>query len=84
VHKALRTQHLDALKCELITSEKDSQGLPCAPRMIVEAEWLLNYTAEWAKLDRQLTGIELSLRRRDQSFALRQTPDGSWGACYNA
>jgi hypothetical protein len=52
--------------------------------MLVEAEWLLNYTAEWAKLDRQLTAIEHSLGRRDQSFALRQAPDGSWGGCYNA
>jgi hypothetical protein len=84
VHKALRKQRLDALKRKLIASEKDSKGLPCSRRMIVEAEWLLNYTAEWAKLDRQLTAIKQSLGIRDQSFALRQTPDGSWGACYNA
>jgi hypothetical protein len=84
VHKALREQRLNALKRKLISSETDSKGLPCSRRMMVEAEWLLNYTAEWAKLDRQLTAIEHSLRMRDQGFALRQTPDGSWGACYSA
>jgi hypothetical protein len=52
--------------------------------MIIEAEWLLNYTAEWPKLDRQLEAIERSLATKDQSFALRQTLDGSWGACYRA
>ena len=84
VHKALRERRLAALKRKLTISEKGSKGLPCSRRMLVEAEWLLNYTAEWAKLDRQLTAIEHSLGRRDQSFALRQAPDGSWGACYNA
>lgn len=84
VHKALREQRLAALKRKMIISEKGSKGLPCSRRMLVEAEWLLNYTAEWAKLDRQLTAIEHSLGRGDQSFALRQAPDGSWGACYNA
>jgi hypothetical protein len=52
--------------------------------MIIEAEWLLNYTAEWPKLDQQLEAIEHSLATKDQGFALRQTPDGSWGACYRA
>ncbi len=84
VHKALREQRLAALKRKLIIGEKSSKGLPCSRRMLVEAEWLLNYTAEWAKLDRQLIAIEHSLGKRDQSFALRQAPDGSWGACYNA
>jgi hypothetical protein len=61
MHKALREQRLAALKRKLIISEKGSKGLPCSRRMLVEAEWLLNYTAEWAKLDRQLTAIEHSL-----------------------
>src|SRR5205814_1122724 len=55
VHKAFREQRLAALKRKLLISEKSSKGLPCSRRMLVEAEWLLNYTAEWAKLDRQLT-----------------------------
>ena len=83
-HKALREKRLDALKLKLVSSEQGGKALSCSRRMITEAEWLLNYTAEWPKLDQQLAAIEHSLARRDQGFALRQTPDGSWGACYNA
>jgi hypothetical protein len=35
--------------------------------MIIEAEWLLNYTAEWPKLDQQLEAIEHSLATKDQA-----------------
>jgi len=83
-HKALREKRLDALKLKLVSSEQGGKALSCSRRMITEAEWLLNYTAEWPKLDQQLAAIEHSLATRDQGFALRQTPDGSWGACYNA
>ena len=83
-HKALREKRLDALKLKLVSSEQGGKALACSRRMITEAEWLLNYTAEWPKLDRQLAAIEHSLATRNQGFALRQTPDGSWGACYNA
>ena len=34
--------------------------------MISEAEWLLNYTAEWPKLDQQLATTEQSLANEDQ------------------
>jgi len=77
-HKALREKRLDALKLKLVSSEQGGKALSCSRRMITEAEWLLNYTAEWPKLDQQLAALEHSLATRDQGFALRQTPDGSW------
>lgn len=83
-HKAVREKHLDALKLKLSSREKKGKTFACSRRMIIEAEWLLNYTAEWPKLDQQLEAIEHSLATKDQGFALRQTPDGSWGACYRA
>jgi hypothetical protein len=83
-HRALREKHLDALKLRLVSGQKKGKAFACSRRMIIEAEWLLNYTAEWPKLDQQLKAIEHSLATKDQGFALRQTPDGSWGACYRA
>lgn len=83
-HQASREERLDLLKLKLQSSEESGKALPCSRRMMIEAEWLLDYTAEWGKLDRQLTVLEQSLATRDQSFALRQAPDGSWGVCYDA
>jgi hypothetical protein len=83
-HKALREKRLDALKLKLVSSEKGGKALACSRRMIIEAEWLLKYTAQWPKADQQLAAIEDSLRTKDQGFALRQAPDGSWGTCYHA
>ena len=58
-HKALREKRLDALKLKLVSSEQGGKALSCSRRMITEAEWLLNYTAEWPKLDQQLAGKPL-------------------------
>ena len=83
-HKTQRKQRLDALKRKLASSEQSGKLLACSRRMISEAEWLLNYTAEWPRLDQQLATAEQSLANEDQDFALQQTWDGSWGACFNA
>lgn len=83
-HKASRAKRLDALKRKLVSCEEAAKVLACSRRMIAEAEWLLVYTAEWPKLDQQLAAIEASLATKDQDFAVRQTPDGSWGACFEA
>jgi hypothetical protein len=83
-HKSLRKKRLDVLKRNLVSSEESGKALHCSRRMAAEAEWLLDYTAEWPKLDQQLAAIEHSLANKDQDFALQQTADGSWGACFDA
>ena len=82
--RASREERLDALKLKLMSSAQSGNALPCSRRRMVEAEWLLDYTAEWPKLDQKLAELERSFAIKDQGFALRQTPDGSWGACYEA
>ena len=81
--RSMHEKRLDALKLKLIRSEQRGKALPCSRRHMVEAEWLLDYTAEWERLDRELAALEKSLANKDQDFALQQAPDGSWGACYD-
>lgn len=83
-HQASQGQRLDALKRRLTASEKTGRALPCSRRMMIEAEWLLDYTARWHVLDQKLMALEQSLAVADQGFALKQAPDGSWGRCYDA
>ena len=78
-HKAQRKQRLDALKRKLASSEQSGKLLACSRRMISEAEWLLNYTAEWPRLDQQLAATEQSLANEHQYSALQQMPDGLLG-----
>ena len=35
------------LKLILVSSEKGGKALACSRRMIIEAKWLLKYTAQW-------------------------------------
>ncbi len=83
-HYAQREMRLDKLKRLLMASAESGKALPCSRRMMIEAEWLLDYTAEWETLDRKLNALEASLAIKHQDFAMRQAPDGSWGACYDA
>jgi hypothetical protein len=55
-------------KLKLASSERSGKLLACLRRMISEAEWLLNYTAEWPRLDQQLAATDPSLEKRESGF----------------
>jgi hypothetical protein len=43
----------------------------------LEAQWLINYTDDWARADRTLDWFETSLDQGNKPYG--QQPDGSWG-----
>jgi hypothetical protein len=52
--------------------------------MLNETRWLLQSTAQWSRIDKQLWLLSTSLQDKDQYFAMNQeSHDGSWGVCYD-
>src|SRR6185295_6156158 len=43
----------------------------------LEAQWLINYTDDWARADQTLDRFEASLDQGNAPY--EQQPDGSWG-----
>jgi hypothetical protein len=70
---------------ELIETLRDLQHggktMPCSEQISLEAKWRLNYTDDWAHVDRRLSDLEASLDL-PQPNDLQQQADGSWGPCY--
>jgi hypothetical protein len=52
--------------------------LPVSQQISLEAQWLINYTDEWARVGDTLDRFEQSLGGGAQK--LEQQPDGSWGS----
>jgi hypothetical protein len=72
-NRDLRGRRLDALKEKVRPDARRSRDI------MIEAEWLRDYTADWKRLDRQLARLAQSLQSADQDTS-RQNDDGSWGA----
>jgi hypothetical protein len=53
-------------------------ALPISQQISLEAQWLINYTDDWARATATLDRLEASLGGGNQPF--EQQPDGSWGA----
>ncbi len=81
---AERTQRAFALGKQILDEERQGSDVACAHQIILEIEWLLGYTADFARIDRRLDDLERVLTQPDkESLARRQDPvDGSWGHCY--
>jgi hypothetical protein len=75
----VREGRLKSLKEQI---EQTPGGLACSREIMIEAEWLLHYTADWATLDAQLARLQASLTQ-EQGAAHEQSADGSWGKCYS-
>lgn len=77
-------QRLGALAASLAAIQTRGKTMACSTQMYLEADWLHDYTMDWARLDRQLAELAQSLTNLDQSFANRQSPGtGLWGVCYD-
>jgi hypothetical protein len=71
-NRDLRGDRLDALKEQIRPEARRSRDL------MIEAEWLRNYTTDWKRLDRQLDLLAESLASGDQDMSA-QNEEGSWG-----
>jgi hypothetical protein len=77
-------ERLRALAESLAGIQATGNIMACSTQMYLEADWLYEYTVEWARLDLQLTQLAESLTNLNQDFARRQSPgSGFWGVCYD-
>ena len=59
--------------------QEQGHAVDCSQHRL-EAQWLLNYTADWPRAETTLRDLETSLANHDQP-PLAQDPGGSWGPC---
>jgi hypothetical protein len=58
--------------------------MQCSAQILNETDWILDSTSDFARADKNLWLLDLSLGAVDQDFALQQLEtDGSWGVCYD-
>jgi hypothetical protein len=60
--------------------QEQGHSVDCSQQHRLEAQWLLNYTADWPRAETTLKDLETSLANHDQP-PLEQDPGGSWGPC---
>ena len=82
--KADRLAKLRPLEEQLYALQAGGDPMFCSAHMLNELRWLLQSTAQWSRIDKQLWLLKVSLADRDQGFAMSQeSHDGSWGVCYD-
>ena len=82
--KAARMARLRGLEAQLFALQAAGEPMFCSAHMLNETRWLLQSTAQWSRIDKQLWLLGASLQDKDQYFAMNQeSHDGSWGVCYD-
>lgn len=85
--KAMRARfnpELEPLYEELQARQAAGDDVTCSLQIYREAHWLVGYTADAERAQSRIEALRESLKEKDQSWALQQSPeDGSWGACYD-
>ena len=60
--------------------QEQGHAVDCSQQHRLEAQWLLNYMADWPRTEATLRDLETSLVNHDQP-PLAQDSGGSWGPC---
>jgi hypothetical protein len=82
--KAVRANKLSALQERLYDLQARGHPMQCSAQILNETDWILDSTSDFARADKNLWLLDLSLAAVDQEFALQQLEtDGSWGVCYD-
>lgn len=82
-HVAAFTAALKPSEDRLMALQSDGHPMQWTDQVFIEAKWLLHYTTDWGRLDRDLGRLSESFERPDQEAAVRQSPaDGAWGQAY--
>ncbi len=82
--KAVRANKLSALRGRLYDLQARGHPMQCSAQILNETDWILDSTSDFARADKNLWLLDLSLAAVDQEFALQQLEtDGSWGVCYD-
>jgi hypothetical protein len=81
--KARFGERLHRLAASLANIQAAGKIMACSNQVYLEADWLYEYTVDWARLDLELARLAESLTEPTQDFARRQSPgSGLWGVCY--
>ncbi|HSI14514.1 MAG TPA: hypothetical protein VK961_20860 [Chthoniobacter sp.] len=82
--KAVRADKLSALQERLYELQARGHPMQCSAQILNETDWILDSTSDYARADKNLWLLDLSLAAVNQDFALQQLEtDGSWGVCYD-
>ena len=82
--RSKRTRRAKFLGKEVFDKEKEGSDVACAHQILLEIKWLIDSTADFARIDRRLNDLESVLGRPEAENRARQEDpaDGSWGFCY--
>jgi hypothetical protein len=82
--KAERMERLRRIEAKLLELQGEGEPMFCSSHMLNETRWLLQSTAQWSRIDKELWLLGASLQDKNQDFAMNQESyDGSWGVCYD-
>lgn len=68
---------------ELVSLQTNGNGMECSQQIYEDAKYLINYTCSFDYASSRLNDMERSFNDKNQSWALEQLKDGSWGPCYD-
>ncbi len=84
-NRQARESRLSDLARAFFALQEQGHNMACSHQIYLEAKWLVEYTADWARADRRLEALAESLKQTDQASVEQQSPeDGSWGGCFEA
>lgn len=81
---AARVPELEKLSAQVFAKEQRGEKAACSHQTLIELHWLLEYTADFPRIDRRLQDLRDSLAHPErEAQAEEQDPaDGSFGRCY--
>ena len=84
-NRQARESRLADLARSFFALQEQGHNMSCSHQIYLEAKWLIEYTADWARADRRLKALAESLKQTGQDSVEQQAPeDGSWGGCFEA
>lgn len=84
-NRQARESKLADLARSFFALQEQGHNMACSHQIYLEAKWLVEYTADWARADRRLKALAESLKQTGQASVEQQSPeDGSWGGCFEA
>jgi len=84
-HEAL-AQRMTALKQQVFALELAGRPMVCAHQLLAEASWRLSSTADWSRIEDQLSQLArlVAHPETDRTPDYQNPTDGSWGRCLSA
>lgn len=81
---AARQPIIEELSAQVFAREERGEKVACSHQILIELHWLLEYTADFTRMDKRFNDLRDSLKHPErEAIAEQQDPvDGSFGHCY--